>query len=219
MKLPHPHAVLFDWDNTLVDTWPTIHSALNVTLRQMEHPEWSLEAVKGNVKKSMREAFPAMFGDRWEEAAAHYQQSYRAIHLQHLAALAGAEQTLRQLRAAGLFVGIVTNKKTDTLRLELSALGWARYFDVTIGAGDAARDKPAPDPALLALADYDGARDAGVWFVGDTVVDLACAAAIGATPILYGDHTPVGATHDGHGFAAHVVDHAALQALFTGAGV
>jgi phosphoglycolate phosphatase len=26
-----PRAILFDWDNTLVDTWPTILDALNTT--------------------------------------------------------------------------------------------------------------------------------------------------------------------------------------------
>ena len=116
--LPKPHAILFDWDNTLVDTWPTIHSALNVTMRHMAHPEWSLEQVKTTVKKSMRESFPELFGDRWQEAAMHYQQSYRAIHLEHLQALSGAEQLLQFLRTQPMFVGIVTNKKTDTMRME-----------------------------------------------------------------------------------------------------
>lgn len=216
-QLPTPHAVLFDWDNTLVDTWPTIHQALNVTLRHMAHPEWTLEHVKGNVKQSMREAFPAMFGTRWEEAAAHYQQSYRAIHLEHLRPLAGAEATLQWLRTQPIFVGIVTNKKSDTLKMELAALGWEQYFDVAIGAGDAARDKPAGDPAMMAMLKYEGLRGAHVWFVGDTTVDLGCATAIDATAILYGDHTPVGQTHDGHAFAAHVHDHTELRNLLIAA--
>lgn len=216
-QLPTPHAILFDWDNTLVDTWPTIHRALNTTLSFMQHEPWSLEKVRGNVKQSMREAFPALFGERWQEAAAHYQQSYRAIHLNDLQPLPGARATLEQLRAFPLFTGIVTNKKTDTLKLELAALGWEHYFDIAIGAGDAARDKPAADPAKLALARYAGLGGPHVWFVGDTAVDLACAAAIDATAILYGDHTPVNMTHDGHGFAAHVRSHTELQALLTAA--
>ena len=28
-RLPRPRAILFDWDNTLVDSWVTIHEALN----------------------------------------------------------------------------------------------------------------------------------------------------------------------------------------------
>lgn len=215
--LSYPNAVLFDWDNTLVNTWPTIHNALNSTLRYMEHPEWSLDYVKANVKKSMREAFPDLFGARWQDAAAHFQHSYRSIHLQQLQPLPGAEDTLKLLRRSPAFIGIVTNKKSETLKKELQHLGWESYFDAAVGAGDAARDKPSADPALLALQTYQGVRGKQVWFVGDTAVDLACAAAIEATAILYGDHTPMGLTHDGHGFSAHATDHAALQRLLTDA--
>lgn len=218
MSLPKPQAVLFDWDNTLVDTWPTIHAALNMTLEHMQHPLWTLEKVKSNVKRSMRESFPEMFADRWEEAASHYQQSYRSIHLGHLQPLPGAEETLRMLKAKKPFLGIVTNKKSDTLKLELDHLGWRDYFDVLVGAGDAARDKPSCDPAILALKLYSGARGSQVWFVGDTAVDLECAAAIGATSVLFGDHAPQGMMHDGHAFIAHARSHAELQQLITDAG-
>ena len=27
-----PRAAIFDWDNTLVDTWPVIHESMNATL-------------------------------------------------------------------------------------------------------------------------------------------------------------------------------------------
>lgn len=180
----------------------------------MQQAQWPIEKVKSTVKKSMRESFPDMFGARWEEAAAHYQQSYRALHLESLNPLPGAEATLRFLRAQPLFLGIVSNKKGDTLRLELTHLGWEHYFDVAIGAGDAASDKPSCAPARLALREYRGPLDGSVWFVGDTAVDLECAANLGATAILYGDHTPVNMRHDGHGFAAHAVDHLALSQLF-----
>lgn len=217
MHLAAPHAVLFDWDNTLVDTWPIIHRALNLTLVHMGHEEWSFEKVKNNTKKSMRDAFPELFGDRWEEAAKHYQQSYRSLNLQHLNELPGAEAMLQALKARGVFMGAVSNKKGDTLRTELAHIGWDKYFDVAIGAGDAARDKPAGDPALLALKDYTGLRGLHVWFVGDTSVDLGCAAEIGATAILYGEDEPVAALHEGFAFHAHVHDHAALTPLLMAA--
>src|SRR5947207_1478268 len=37
-RLPRPRAILFDWDNTLVDSWVTIHEALNITMAAMDKP-------------------------------------------------------------------------------------------------------------------------------------------------------------------------------------
>ncbi len=211
-KLIKPRAILFDWDNTLVDTWPTIHRALNETLRHMEHPEWSLDKVKANIKKSMRDSFPEMFGARWEVAASHYQQSYRAIHLDSLEPLCGAEEMLRTL-PEHLFVAVVSNKRGPTLRQEITHMGWDSLFDIAIGSDDAARDKPHPDPAHLALAAFDGQCGADVWFVGDTIIDLECAHAAGLTPILYGDHVTKDRMYDGFVFAAHVRDQRELKEL------
>lgn len=214
--LTKPRAILFDWDNTLVNTWPLIHRALNMTLRQMDHPEWTYERVTKEVKQSMRESFPAMFGDRWKEAAQHYQQSYRAVHLEQLTPLPEVTAMLEAIPAS-IFVGLVSNKQGPTLRLEMEQLGWQKYFKVAVGASDAARDKPHPDPVLLALRDSGITPAADVWFVGDTGVDLGVAEATGCTAILYGDHDFNGdaSTYDGYPYHAHARNHAELKALIT----
>lgn len=217
MSLPKPRAILFDWDNTLVDTWPLIHEALNMTLRHMEHPEWSFAKVRGEVKKSMRDAFPGLFGDRWEQAAEHYQQSYRRIHLDRLIALADAEATLRAIPRAEVFVGLVSNKKGESLRKELAHLGWQKLVDIAIGAGDAEADKPSPAPVLLALKDTKLTPGPDVWFVGDTGIDLETAKNTGCTAILYGDHVTDAGSYEGFPFAEHARDHAAMAALITAA--
>lgn len=217
--LSSPKAILFDWDNTLVDTWPLIHRSLNVALEHMGHPTWSYEQVKASVKRSMRDAFPEMFGDRWQEAADLYQKTYRSLHLEAITPLDGAEDVLKQIQRSGVYCAVVSNKRGDSLRLECSQLGWEKYFVKTIGAQDAARDKPHADPAIMAL-DGSGITAAdGVWFIGDTGVDLECAQHLGAAAVLYGEHTTNGKTHDDCAFDVHVRDHAALAALLATNGV
>lgn len=216
MTLSKPDAILFDWDNTLVDTWPLIHTALNMTMRHMEHPEWSLEKVRANVTKSMRDSFPALFAERWEEAAQHYQQSYRSIHLNEIKPLAGAEAMLAQAAKVAK-LGLVSNKRGDSLRKEMQHLGWAGYFGTAVGSGDAAHDKPACDPAWMALEALGVARDTCIWFVGDTVVDIECGGAIGATTVLYGDHATEGNIFEGIPFTVQVRDHQQLADLIAGA--
>jgi phosphoglycolate phosphatase len=212
-RLPHPRAILFDWDNTLVNTWPLIHRALNMTLAHMGHEPWSFARVKSDVKKSMRDSFPSLFGERWKDAAKHYQKSYREIHLEELQPLPGAAEMLDAIARPEIFVGIVSNKMGTTLRTELAHLAWEGYFNVAVGASDAARDKPHPDPVLLALKDSGLAPAPDVWFIGDSGIDLECAKNTGCTPMLFGDFQPEHGLFEGFAFAAHARNHQELLGL------
>ena len=44
--LPRPSALLFDWDNTLIDSWATIHLALEETFQAFGREAWTLEELK-----------------------------------------------------------------------------------------------------------------------------------------------------------------------------
>lgn len=185
--LPAPRALLFDWDNTLVDTWPTIHQVVNVLMEHMGHPTWTLEETKRRIGPSMRDVFPAMFGDRWMEARDVFLNAFQAVHLEQLAVLEGMDAMIRDLAARGVPMGLVSNKTGALLRREVAHLGWSGLFFAEVGAGDAVRDKPAREAVDLALSSApDGpiAPGPAVWLVGDSPTDMACAHACGCTPVL-----------------------------------
>jgi phosphoglycolate phosphatase len=181
-----PRAILFDWDNTLVDTWETIHAALVVTLQRMGHPPWTLAETKQRVSHSLKNSFPKLFGARWDEARKIYLDSYAAIHLDRLIPAAGAEDMLEALTARGLLLGVVSNKTGASLRIEAAHLGWSRYFTRLVGAGDASADKPDPAGFALALAESGVKLGPEVWYVGDTGLDMESAARAGVTGVLLG---------------------------------
>jgi phosphoglycolate phosphatase len=184
--LRRPRAIIFDWDNTLVDSWGTIHDALNFLMTAMEKPLWTIEETRERVRLSLRDAFPAIFGDRWEEARQIYMERFRAIHIERLTPLPGREAMLRDLAADGLYLSLVSNKTGTVLRLEVEHLDWTPLFGSIVGAGDAHTDKPHPAPVELALEPCGVAPGRDVWFVGDTAVDMECALAAGCVPVLLG---------------------------------
>ena len=188
LNYPKPVAVLFDWDNTLADTWPIIHQALHATFTAMGKTPWTIEETKRNTHFSLRDAFPVLFGARWQEAREIYFKTFLAVHLEKLAILPQAEAVLRYLRAQGLFMGVVSNKTGKYLREEVTYLGWDKYFDVVIGATDAPEDKPSAAPLLLALKESGIAPSQEVWLVGDAITDLECALNAGCTPVYYGPY-------------------------------
>jgi phosphoglycolate phosphatase len=184
--LTRPRAILFDWDNTLVDSWTTIHEALNVVMAAMEKPLWSLQETKERVRLSLRESFPIHFGERWEDARRIYLDAFRAIHLERLNPLPGRSELLRALFAEGIFLGVVSNKTGSLLRREAEQIGWSAFFGRIVGAGDAAVDKPDAAPVVLALEASGIEAGDAVWFVGDTGVDMECAHNSGCVPVLLG---------------------------------
>lgn len=182
--LARPKAVIFDWDNTLVESWPAIHAALVRTFTHFGLEPWTFEQTKQRVRKSMRESFPPLFGERWEEAGAFFKEAFTAIHLDHLKPADGAEAMLADLAGMGIYLGVVSNKNGDVLREEAEHLGWGGLFGGIVGAFDAPRDKPAADPVRLALNGSGVGCGPEVWFAGDTDVDLECAVTSGCIPVL-----------------------------------
>lgn len=180
-----PRALLFDWDNTLVDTWETIHAALVVTFTAMGQEPWTLQETKLRVAKSLRDSFPVLFGARWEEARQRYLDAFAAIHLERLKVVDGAAEMLETLGAAGFPLGVVSNKTGRLLRQEAEHLGWTRHFRRIVGAGDAELDKPHAAPVLLAL-DGSGIGCEETWYVGDTALDMECARNAGCWGVLLG---------------------------------
>lgn len=190
--LPGPRAILFDWDNTLVDSWAVIHHAMTATFEAMGARPWTLEECRRNVRKSARDAFPDLFGERAEEAAAVFYRTYEADHLARLRALPGADAMLERLaEETDLLLGVVSNKRGHLLRLEAAELGWDRFFGSLVGANDAVRDKPAPEVVNHALAGSGIPAGPAVWLVGDTDIDILCAHNSGCTPVLLRREAPV----------------------------
>lgn len=186
-ELKAPKAIIFDWDNTLVDTWPLIHKALHETFTKHGVQPWTFEETKARVAHSARDAFPKLFGDKWELAGQDYQDFYQRDHLKELQSLPLSEDVLKFLKAQGIYIAIVSNKKGHNLRKEVEHIGWGKYFDKLVGSNDAPRDKPHPDPVNLALEGSGLKAGDEIWFVGDTTVDLECAKNTSCVPILYGE--------------------------------
>src|SRR3546814_7612175 len=94
-----------------------------------------------------------------------FYSGFEVVHLETLKALEGATEILERLAALGIPTAVVSNKSGSYLRREAAHLGWDRYFHRIVGATDAPRDKPAPDPVYMALEGTGIAAGPDVWFV------------------------------------------------------
>jgi len=184
MSLSKPKAVIFDWDDTIVDSWNTILEAMNTTLTAMGHPAWSDAEARRHIGPSAKDMFRHLFGERWQEADKVYYDTVNKIFLKNVRIHPNAEDVLKALASHKIYMAVVSNKRGPMLRSEAAHINFDRYFGRLIGAGDAAADKPHAAPVHLALQDSGIAAGKDVWFVGDSPTDMLCAVNAGCVPVL-----------------------------------
>lgn len=185
--IPLPKAILFDWDNTIVDSWNAIYKAINSTLVKYGRNPWTFEEVKQNVHRSLRDSFPVIFPVNWQEVATVYRQYYRDFSKEDLEVLPNARETLDLIREKNLYTALISNKKADILNIEVKHFDFTQYFEKIIGAGDLSEDKPSPITIETALRGTGIPVDKNVWFVGDSLTDMETAYNAGCVAVFFGD--------------------------------
>ena len=183
-----PLSLVFDWDNTLVDTWLTCYEAMNQTLTSYGHAPYTPERFSTQPHRSLRESFPEIFKEKAQDAERFFYTLIHGNHLDTLRPLPGAEKLLQWAVRQGIYLAIVSNKAGDLLRKEVAYLGWSAYFQKIIGSYDTHEDKPSHIPLWAALEKGPSEPGHGVWFAGDSCVDIQCAKNGGCVPVAMGEH-------------------------------
>ena len=181
-------AVLFDWNNTLVEfTWDDDllveghraalgHDDAAFTARYRELMLGDVpQRLYADVLRELGVEDPDAFMDAEHEV-------WRPAH----AVLGSAQALLESLRARGIKTGVVANSWPDPARLlraDVEAFGLAGLLDVVVFSEEVGVSKPQPEIFLRALGELDVDAFAAM-YVGDRLdTDVQGAAAVGMTTV------------------------------------
>ena len=162
-----------------------------------ERMPWAeaLEYVRRTMGQSKIDVFTHLAGGdvaRATEATAAFERAYADLIVEEgVEPIAGAPQTLAQLRAAGLSVVLTTGFAPATRDAILDGLGWRTLVDAALSPADVGRGRPAPDLVLAAVIRAQASSVASAVVVGDTTSDVASGRAAGAglvVGVLTGAH-------------------------------
>lgn len=169
---------IFDLDGTLLSTLADLAASTNYALRTHHMPERSIDEVRrfvGNgVKKLMERAIPdGLNNPLFEETFATFRQHYMQHNLDTTQPYPGIMQLLKQLKAEGKNIAVVSNKFYAATR-ELCRHFFGDLVPVAIGEREDIRKKPAPDTVIEALREL-GVDKEGAVYIGDSDVDIMTA--------------------------------------------
>ena len=103
---------------------------------------------------------------------------------------------LAKLRAAGLTLGLVSNRE-ESLDPYAESIHLRSYFDFTLSAGQAGCFKPSPGIFQLALEKSGGVAPADAVYVGDNFyADAVGALSVGMSAILVDPRNAFAGFHD-----------------------
>jgi len=181
-----PKAILFDWDNTLVNTWKIVFDSINLAREKLGFDSYTIQEFWEKPHRSIRDSATDLFGEHHVEGERIFYEAVEKLHLKELTKLEGSDTLLEYLSELGIYLGVVSNKLGPLLRKEVIHLNWNSYFKKIIGARDTEQDKPSHLPVLAALESTSIIPSHDVWFVGDSILDVHCARASGCIPVVVG---------------------------------
>lgn len=175
-------AVLFDFDYTLADATESIYEGYCYSFGEMGLPIPSLERVREMVGYILEDSFTLLTGDddpaRRAQCRRLFQEKVDGRQAEKTVLCTGAAELLRTLRDCGVKVGIVSSKRSATLR---EILEYHRLMElVELVVGPDMVKKPKPDPEGLERAvRLLGVEKEKALYCGDTIIDAATGQAAG----------------------------------------
>ena len=179
-RIRHPlRAVLFDFDGTLVDSYPAITASVNHVRASYGLPPLPVDEVRRHVGRGpgylLTHTVP---GGNLERDEARYRAHHPSVLRSGTHLLPGASEIIPTLKTAGFLLGICSNKPVAFTRQLLDYFHLTEFIDVVLGPEDVPNPKPAPDMLAAALARL-GVRPEEALYVGDMTVDIQSGRAAG----------------------------------------
>lgn len=172
---PAYKAFIFDLDGTLLNTLPDL---VNVTNRALEEegfpthtPEQILTYIGDGAASLISQAVPAdATQEEFERTFKRFKDFYHDFGILYTTEFDGMSETLRQAKAAGVKLGIMSNKFEQGV-IDVRDRFFPDLIEVAHGESKEVPRKPDPTGLLLCAREL-GIDPADCLFVGDSASDI-----------------------------------------------
>ena len=165
----HIDTILFDWDGTLVDSADSSFLTFKKSLEHFGVP-FTWEQFDEHYTPDWYRMYEAvgLSADRWKLADSMWKEFYPC---EPYSLVAGAHETLTELRRRGYRLGVVTSGSEWRLEPEIREFGLSGYFSVLVCNEHVKERKPHPEGLLKAVAEIS-CECTSCSYVGDVPEDI-----------------------------------------------
>ena len=163
--------LLFDFDGTLLDTNELIIQSYQYVLDKHFPGRYQRSDIIPFLGPTLADAFSSVDPQRVEEFIVEYRNWNKERHDELASEFDGVSKTLKQLKAAGMKMAIVSTKRSEMIFKGLDLLDADGVFDDVIGIDNVTKAKPDPEPILLALERLGATADEAL-MIGDNYHDI-----------------------------------------------
>jgi len=161
--------LIFDLDGTLIDSDFYNLDSLKSAINAVEGRNLTLDDVKKISGAPAARALEILEVTKKEEVLEAWDNHFfrktdRANYFD------GMEETLKTLKDAGIYLGIVTSRLAQEYEAFFSHLGLYEKFDTIIFASDTENHKPHPEPIYKFLSESGRTKESAI-YIGDTLYD------------------------------------------------
>lgn len=157
-------AIIFDVDGVILDSTLAIITNFQETAKRLGTRTPTRDEIRKLLGQPSNINLKILFGDN-EEARGIYDEINKVTH-SHLSLVPNAETVLKQIK---LKKAIVTSKRLPSLKEQLK--DYLNYFDAIVTPEDTTKQKPDPEPLLLACKRL-GVSSGNAVYIGDALRDL-----------------------------------------------
>lgn len=178
-RLPHPQAVLWDMDGTMIDQTEAIIRCYADVVTHMGYERPDPHIIRRSLGGPMPSTM-ALFIDstRLEEACQAFRAHFPKMMYEGLIILPGTIELLKLFADADIPQAIFTNKHGDTARAVSKHTGFSKYTTACIGNSDTNWHKPQAELTQHVLQKI-GADKTGAIMIGDSPTDVETASNAG----------------------------------------
>ncbi|MDV2859796.1 phosphoglycolate phosphatase [Psychrobacter sp. CAM01] len=175
--------LIFDFDGTLIDSVPDLADAVNAMLSTLGKDTYPIATIRNWVGNGSRMLVArALVGkievledelntDTLDHAEAVFFTAYKDISGSKTVAYPDVDDGLKQLKAAGYTLALVTNKPIGFVPKILQSFGWQELFSAVLGGDSLPQKKPDAAP-LLHVCQTLGVTPAQAIMIGDSRNDI-----------------------------------------------